>query len=205
MYELADASDDHHDHHDDAHHHHHHHDHDHDSNDTDGASLVHANAAHFDAEANATDDSPMRLEVARRLARALRAAYAFDEDGTTVMDYACGTGASPLRASPAPILAPPSPSLTAVVPAAGLVSRALAPHARVLVGVDVSQGAVDRYNLRVANQGIPPAEMRAVCAELRGDAQELAALGGERFDVVIVSRPLPVTCVMFSKGSTRAR
>lgn len=74
------------------------------------------------------------------------------------------------------------------MPTAGLVSRALAPHARVLVGVDVSQGAVDRYNLRVANQGIPPAEMRAVCAELQGNAQELAALGGERFDVVIVSR-----------------
>ena len=102
MYKLADASDDHHDHHDDAHHHHDHHDHDHDSNDTDGASLVHANAAHFDAEANATDDSPMRLEVARRLARALRAAYAFDEDATTVMDYACGTGASPPHASPRP-------------------------------------------------------------------------------------------------------
>ena len=104
MYKLADASDDHHDHHDDAHHHHDHHDHDHDSNDTDGASLVHANAAHFDAEANVTDDSPMRLEVARRLARALRAAYAFDEDVTTVMDYACGTGASSPHASPCPRL-----------------------------------------------------------------------------------------------------
>ena len=42
---------------------------------------------------------------------------------------------------------------------------------------------VDRYNLSVSNQGIPPEEMRAVCAELRGRDEELDGL---KFDVITV-------------------
>ena len=45
---------------------------------------------------------------------------------------------------------------------------------------------VDRYNLSVSNQGIQPAEMRAVCAELRGRDEELEELGGLKFDVITV-------------------
>ncbi|KAI5984005.1 hypothetical protein EDD15DRAFT_2312577 [Pisolithus albus] len=49
------------------------------------------------------------------------------------MDFACGTG---------------------------LISRELAPHAKSIVGVDISQNMVDMYNLSVHNQGkISPDEL----------------------------------------------
>ena len=66
----------------------------------------------------------------------------------------------------------------------GLLSRALAPHAKSIVGVDISQRSVDLYNETVFNQGLSPDEMRAVCAELKGEAGELDDL---KFDVVAVS------------------
>lgn len=67
----------------------------------------------------------------------------------------------------------------------GLISRELAPYAKSIVGVDISQSMVDRYNQTVLNQGILPEEMRAVCAELEGRDEELDGL---KFDVVTVSR-----------------
>jgi len=73
--------------------------------------------------------------------------------------------------------------------AAGLVSRELAPHAKCIVGVDISQNMVDHYNQSVANQGIPPEEMRAVCCDLTAVPDQL---DGMKFDVVVVS--LPVAC-----------
>lgn len=42
---------------------------------------------------------------------------------------------------------------------------------------------VERYNQRVADQGIPPEEMRAVCVDLHQDNSELE---GTRFDVIVV-------------------
>ena len=66
----------------------------------------------------------------------------------------------------------------------GLLSRALAPHAKLIVGVDISQVSVNVYNETVSNQGLFPDEMRAVCAELKGEAGELDDL---KFDVVAVS------------------
>lgn len=71
----------------------------------------------------------------------------------------------------------------------GLVSQALAPSCKKIVGVDISQGMVDWYNTRVANQGLDPEEMKAVCVELKGERQP-DELDGVKFDVVIVSRVL---------------
>lgn len=68
-------------------------------------------------------------------------------------------------------------------PILGLISKELAPYAKSIVGVDISQGVVDRYNLGVSNQGILPEEMRAVCAELKGRDEELDGL---KFDVITV-------------------
>jgi hypothetical protein len=65
----------------------------------------------------------------------------------------------------------------------GLISKELSPYVKSILGVDISQGAVDRYNQSVCNQGIPPEEMRAVCAELKGRDQELDGL---KFDVITV-------------------
>lgn len=66
----------------------------------------------------------------------------------------------------------------------GLVSQALAPYCKKIMGVDISQGMVDWYNMRVRNQGIESEEMEAVCVELKGAEDEL---DGVKFDVAIVS------------------
>ena len=54
---------------------------------------------------------------------------------------------------------------------------------QIIIIVSFTQSQVKQYNLRVENQGIPPEEMRAVCAELKGTAEELDGL---KFDVVVV-------------------
>ena len=65
----------------------------------------------------------------------------------------------------------------------GLLSREIAPHAKQIVGIDISQGMVDQYNRRVANQGISPEEMKAICVDLKGVDGEL---DNQKFDVVVV-------------------
>ncbi|KAG6828358.1 hypothetical protein H0H92_008246 [Tricholoma furcatifolium] len=97
--------------------------------------------------------SPMHLSVLE--AAKMRQSYEFNEDVTTVLEFACGTG---------------------------LVSRELAPYSKRIIGVDISQGVVDQFNLRVSNQGIPAEEMQAIRAELKGEPGELE---DEKFDVVI--------------------
>ncbi|KAI0046938.1 S-adenosyl-L-methionine-dependent methyltransferase [Auriscalpium vulgare] len=116
-----------------------------------------ANAQYFDAHAHEMDERPAHQELAQRVSAALLDAYQFKEEETVVMDFACGTG---------------------------LVSRALAPHAKTIIGVDISQGSVDEFNRRVENQGILPEEMRAVRAELKGEDSELDGL---RFDLIVCS------------------
>ncbi|TFK34901.1 hexaprenyldihydroxybenzoate methyltransferase [Crucibulum laeve] len=113
-----------------------------------------ANQKHFDQSAQ-TYDSPQAIELARRSARAMRRVYEFDENTTCVMDFACGTG---------------------------LISHQLAPYAQTIVGVDISQRMVDRYNEQVGNQGISHDEMQAICADLQGVEGEL---DGMKFDIVV--------------------
>ncbi len=51
----------------------------------------------------------------------------------------------------------------------GMVSRQMAPYAKQIVGVDISQGLVDEFNLRAKNQGLNPDEMKAICVQLKGE------------------------------------
>ncbi|KAF8177625.1 S-adenosyl-L-methionine-dependent methyltransferase [Pholiota molesta] len=144
------------------HHHHpeHHHPHHHPPHPPPSAArqdVAAANKAHFDGQAHSPPDA-RALQMAKRAAQAIRAHYAFDEDATVLMDFACNIG---------------------------LTSRELAPYAKTIVGVDISQAAVDVFNAAVADQGIAPEEMRAVCAELKGAEGELDGL---TFDVI--------TCVL---------
>lgn len=67
---------------------------------------------------------------------------------------------------------------------AGLLSQALCPHVKSIVGVDISQGSVEQYNAQVSNQGLAPEEMRAVCMELKGVPGELDDV---KFDLIVVS------------------
>lgn len=77
----------------------------------------------------------------------------------------------------------------------GLISRELCPYVKSILGVDISQGMVDQYNLRVSNQGIPPEEMRAIRYELKGEDTELE---GKKFDVIVVS----IFVALYPCGST---
>ncbi|KAI9433919.1 S-adenosyl-L-methionine-dependent methyltransferase, partial [Lactarius indigo] len=105
-----------------------------------------ANIAHFDAHSEDYDRRhPDARELALRLARALRRVLPLDEDTTSVLDYACGSGQ---------------------------VSRALAPHVARLVGVDISPRMVELYNARADAQGLEPHEMRAVGALAELDVQD---------------------------------
>ena len=64
----------------------------------------------------------------------------------------------------------------------GLVSKQIAPYAKSIIGVDVSQEMVDLYNETGEKEGF--GAMKAVCAELKGGDGEL---DGQRFDVIVVS------------------
>ena len=55
-----------------------------------------------------------------------------------------------------------------------------------IVGVDISQVSVDRYNARAVQLGLAPEKMKAVCVELKGEPGEL---DGAKFDVVLVRPP----------------
>lgn len=136
-----------------GHRHQHGHEHAHGHN----QSLVEFNQQYFDENAAKYDDFPGAVQLTTKIGDAILKKYQFDENSTTVMDYACGTG---------------------------LVSRCLAPYTKKIVGVDISQGMVNQYNLRVSNQGIPPEEMQAVRIELKGEEGELDSI---KFDVIVCS------------------
>lgn len=56
------------------------------------ASFAQANARHFDCEAHSYEHHAGTRELIRRIAHAMQREYSFDEESTTVLDYACGTG-----------------------------------------------------------------------------------------------------------------
>lgn len=68
------------------------HEHSHTHNDAHPHDIATANAAYFDEHAHTFDDMPGAQELLRRLALAMRKQYAFNEDETVMMDFACGTG-----------------------------------------------------------------------------------------------------------------
>ncbi|GBE82817.1 Uncharacterized methyltransferase [Sparassis crispa] len=139
------------------HHHHHHHDDTHIHGDSHGHNYADANKQYFNETAQKWHAHPEAQEMARRLTAAMKSTYPtlFDEERTTVLDFACGTG---------------------------LISRELCADTTSIVGVDISSGTVDQYNLRASNQGLAPEEMRAICVDLKGTEGEL---DGAKFDVVV--------------------
>ncbi|CCM04533.1 uncharacterized protein FIBRA_06714 [Fibroporia radiculosa] len=116
-----------------------------------------ANKEHFDKTAHEFDERPHAQALARSLAAAMRTRYPdlFIEDTTAMMEYACGTG---------------------------LTSRELCPYVKSVVGVDISSGMVEQFNLKASNQGLAPEEMKALCIELKGSDDEL---DGQKFDVIV--------------------
>ncbi|CAL1706025.1 unnamed protein product [Somion occarium] len=119
--------------------------------------IASVNEQHYDLQAEAFDEYPGYEEISRVIGQAMLSKYPdiFDKECTHILDYACGTG---------------------------LLSRQLWPHARSVIGVDISKGAVDRYNLRVINEGADPSKIRAIRAELKGEESELH---GVKVDAVV--------------------
>lgn len=135
-----------------------------------------ANVAHFDALGHDFDKHhPDAADVSDRLSRALRRVLVLDEDATSVLDYACGSGQ---LVSQPPLLLVNSLLTKRYFILIGQVSRALAPYVAQLVGVDISPRMVEVYNARANTQGLEPHEMRAVGS--------LAELQQQRFDVAVV-------------------
>ncbi|KAF7323453.1 Methyltransf-25 domain-containing protein [Mycena chlorophos] len=120
-----------------------------------GHDFASANQAFFDQHAHQADKRHGAEEMAQSIRQAILEAYPFSQEGTTVLDFACGTG---------------------------IVSHGLVGRVQELVGVDISQGMVDQFNKSAAEHGIAPEKMRALRVELRGEDQEL---DGKKFDVVV--------------------
>ncbi|RPD69084.1 S-adenosyl-L-methionine-dependent methyltransferase [Lentinus tigrinus ALCF2SS1-7] len=133
------------------------HEHEHEHKDDDFAA---ANKAYFDAHADKVEEMhPEWRAATRKQVDAMRAEWPglFDGERTAALDFACGIG---------------------------LVSEALLAtgYVKSVVGVDISQASVDRYNALAARLEYAPEKMKAVCAELKGDPDEL---DGAKFDIVV--------------------
>ncbi|KAI0668363.1 S-adenosyl-L-methionine-dependent methyltransferase [Trametes maxima] len=123
------------------------------------AQFVEANKTYFDEHADKLEEEhPQARQFGLMVVDRMRELYpaVFDKDRTEVLDYACGIG---------------------------MVSQALRPHVKSVVGVDISQGSVDVYNKQAANLGFA-SQIRAVCAELKGEPGEL---DGAKFDLITCS------------------
>ena len=70
-----------------------------------------------------------------------------------------------------------------------MVSQQLCQYVKTIVGVDISQVSVDRYNTQAANQGLAPDEMRAICSELKGDPGELDGTVDRYVDLLALGAP----------------
>jgi len=117
-----------------------------------------ANKHHFDdLEAERMDERSDANVMGKLVGKAMLDAYPFADDQTVVMDFACGTG---------------------------IISRQLASSTRRIVGVDISEAMVRRYNLRADWQGLAPEEMHAICTDLEHSPE---GLDGEHFDVIVCS------------------
>ncbi|KAF6758178.1 hexaprenyldihydroxybenzoate methyltransferase [Ephemerocybe angulata] len=117
-----------------------------------------ANEAHFDRLASETyKASQSSIELAKRAGNAILRHYDFDDESTEVMDFACGSG---------------------------LLSQHIAPYAKSVVGVDISQGMVDLYNMFALNQGLLSEELRAVRFDVLASSPQ-DPFNGQRFDVVV--------------------
>ncbi|KAF7971463.1 hypothetical protein HWV62_21044 [Athelia sp. TMB] len=115
-----------------------------------------ANKHHYDdLEAERMDERADANVMGKLVGKLMLDAYPFADDQTVVLDFACGTG---------------------------IISRQLVSSTRRIIGVDISDAMVRRYNLRADWQGLAPEEMHAICTDLEHSPE---GLDGERFDVIV--------------------
>ncbi|KAF8582386.1 S-adenosyl-L-methionine-dependent methyltransferase [Ramaria rubella] len=117
--------------------------------------LAQANSDFFDSEEGATiQHSEDAKKVAVDSVKAILGVYEFDKENTTVLDFACGLG---------------------------LVSKGLAPHAKSVVGVDISQRMVNDFNAQAAKAGLSDT-LKAIHTDITNKDHELK---GSQFDVIV--------------------
>ncbi|KAF8216568.1 S-adenosyl-L-methionine-dependent methyltransferase [Mycena galopus ATCC 62051] len=137
---------------------------------------VEGGCSHSHSHGHSYEQRSITGEISDKVSIAMRKAYSFDEDTTIVMDFACGTGRQRLCCM--------MMIHTTSISRAGLISRGLAPYCKSIVGVDIDPVMVAHFAEKIHNQGIPPEEMRVVCADLQGVESEL---DGQKFDVIVCS------------------
>ncbi|KAJ7247613.1 S-adenosyl-L-methionine-dependent methyltransferase [Mycena haematopus] len=136
------------------------------------------------------EQQSIAAKIGDEVPRAMRKAYPFNEETTTVMDFACGTG---IQFSCILILC--SMLRTCRVNCEGLGAvlqggilkashELVSDQRKSIVGVDINPAMVAHFAEKIHNQGIPPEEMRVVCANLKGVESEL---DGQKFDVIVCS------------------
>lgn len=98
------------------------------------------NRAHYDERAKAIDADEELRQLARQVAEGLLRVHGplFDKGTTTLLDFACGTGALRFLWQIMPVVHRAS---------LGLVSLELFPHVKSVLGVDISPGVVSRARL----------------------------------------------------------
>ncbi|KIY68762.1 hexaprenyldihydroxybenzoate methyltransferase [Cylindrobasidium torrendii FP15055 ss-10] len=143
------------------------------------ATAAASNADYFDRHAGLYDDRASAQKLARRIGDEIMDEYHFDDETTTLLDFACGTG---------------------------LLSRVLAPECKRIVGIDISEEMVAQFNARVHAQGIPEEEMHAIHADLTTNTD---AFHDEKFDVAVclmgwhhIASPEDMTRILSSQLNT---
>ncbi|KAI0355127.1 S-adenosyl-L-methionine-dependent methyltransferase [Trametes cingulata] len=119
--------------------------------------FVQANMSFYDEQAEKIEQQhPYTRQLAVSTVDTIREIHPglFNKDSTEVLDYACGIG---------------------------MISEALHPYVKRIVGVDISKGSVDVYNRKAAEKGLS-AQMHAIAGSLKGEPEEL---DGAKFDVVV--------------------
>ncbi|KAH8832090.1 S-adenosyl-L-methionine-dependent methyltransferase [Flagelloscypha sp. PMI_526] len=118
-----------------------------------------ANKAHFDqplpAGTSFSQIVPGIDVVQKRTIEEILQLYPFDRESTTVLDFACGNGD---------------------------IAALLSPHVYSIIGVDISQGMVDRFNETASTRNI---DMKAFCGDILDASQVPEALSEKAFDVII--------------------
>ncbi|KAI6119193.1 hexaprenyldihydroxybenzoate methyltransferase [Pisolithus croceorrhizus] len=124
-------------------------------------------------------NTPDVQETTRLVAAAMLKAVPFDKQKTVVMDFACGVG-RPISDNDCAV-SYISDDLPTIRP--GLISQQLAPQAKSIIGVDISQRMVDIYNNSAKEQNLFPNEMKAVRVDRLVENE--TQLGGMSFDVIV--------------------
>ncbi|KAG8938724.1 hypothetical protein FRC03_006983 [Tulasnella sp. 419] len=128
------------------------------------------NRKYFNQIAHTYDDIlPTMREHTAKIAQVMTEQVKLDPETTSVMDFACGTG---------------------------LVSINLVPYVKEVIGVDISEAMVEKYNEKASLNEVSAKKMKAVLLDISKDKE---GLGGKKFDAIIPAIPPQSTYALMSE------